>query len=172
MNCYKKLLATALFSSVIYASGASASIWQKNMTFDNDASSWGVYTHLDGGGYVSSSSSNARSGTKSGLVYSITGWSGIGRNITVSAFSSRNYSQCAGGIYAKGGKSYFEVIDTATWTYLRPLAHTSGSSSYKKLTSGTWAPKKEVYFRYVANAGTAGGFTYSYVDDAVMQCAY
>src|SRR5690606_11257324 len=114
--------------------------------------------------YVSSDKNQARSGTKSGFVYSFSGWTGIGQNVVVPAFYTRNYSECAAGIYAKGLKSYFEVIDTKTWTYLRPLAHKSDSTSYKKILSGVSKAKEQVYLRYVANAGTVGSFTYSYVD--------
>lgn len=166
-------LCSLLIFSMVFVSGAHADLWQKNMSFDNDESAWNVQTYQTGGGYISNNSANARSGSKSGFVYSISGWSGVGRNITLRNYSGRNYTLCAGGIYSKGLASYFEVIDTSTWTYLRPLAHTSGSTSYARLLSGTWnPPRSNVYFRYVANAGQAGGFTYSYVDDAIIQCLY
>lgn len=91
--------------------------------------------------------------------------------MVISAWNIRNYSQCAAGIYSKGLASYFEVIDTST--YLRPLSHNAGSTSYKQVFSGTWTPPRpDVYLRYVANAGSTGSFTYAYVDDAVMQCLY
>jgi hypothetical protein len=169
----KSLIIAILYSSAAVGMHANASLLQINMSFDNDASSWGVYTHLNGGGYVATDAANARSGTKSGFVYSLIGWSGIGRNVVMPAWNIRNYYQCAAGIYSKGLASYFEVIDTATWTYLRPIAHNSGSSSYKKILSGSWTPpRSNVYLRYVANADLAGSFTYAYIDDAAIQCLY
>jgi hypothetical protein len=159
-------------SAVVFATNAHASLMQLSAGLEGDTSAWRVETYGSGGGYVDTNAANARTGTKSGFVYSTTSWSGIGRNIVVPSYNVRNYTNCAAGIYSKGLASYFEVIDTATWTYLRPLAHNTGSTSYKQLISGSWAARPQVYFRYVAAASAVGSFTYAYVDDAVLQCLY
>ncbi len=173
MKSIKSLISGLVVSSAVgFAASAHASLMQFSAGLEGDTSAWGVYTYLSGGGYVDTNSVNARTGSKSGFVYSTTGWSGIGRNIVVPSYNVRNYTTCAAGIYSKGLASYFEVIDTATWTYLRPLAHNSGSTSYKQILSGTWNARPQVYFRYVAAASAVGSFTYAYADDAVLQCLY
>lgn len=69
----KSLIVSVLCGSAFVGIQANASLRQITMSFDNDAASWGVYTHLNGDGYVSTDASNARSGTKSGFVYSFSG---------------------------------------------------------------------------------------------------
>ena len=173
MKSIKSLISGLVVSLAVGVSvNSHASLMQLDVGLEGDTSLWRVETYLSGGGYVDTNATNARTGSKSGFVYSTTGWSGIGRNIVVPSYNVRNYTNCAAGIYSKGLASYFEVIDTATWTYLRPLAHNSGSTSYKQLASGSWAARSQVYFRYVAAASAVGSFTYAYADDAVLQCLY
>lgn len=173
MKAIKSLISGLVVSSAIgFAANAHASLWQLSAGIEGDTSAWSVATYGSGGGYVDTNAANARTGSKSGFVFSTTQWSGIGRNVVVPSYNIRNYTNCAAGIYSKGLASYFEVIDTATWTYLRPLAHNTGSTSYKQLISGAWVARPQVYLRYVANAGLVGSFTYAYVDDAVVQCLY
>ena len=172
LNGFKKIVAPALLFSGFYCASASASLWQSaNMGFENDRSHWGVYAAGSGGG--TNNSNVARTGSKGGFLYAFTKWTGLGRNVVIPAFTIRNYYSCAARIYAKGGRSYFEVIDTSTWTYLRPLAHVKASTSYRNTLSGSWRPpRKDVYLRHVANAGLIGEFTHAYIDDALMQCLY
>ena len=170
MKVKQKILSCLLVCGSAYAATASAGVWQKNMSFDNDASSWGGQVSQSGSAYVNTSPSFARSGSKYGYMYAFSGWAGIGRSITIPSGSVGK--NCVAAIYTNGDASYLEVIDQATWTYLRPLAHSSGSSTYKQVNAGVWvAPRRNVYLRHVVPKSGSGSYSLARVDDSVMQCS-
>lgn len=125
---------------------------------------------------------NPRTGEKMGAVFVATGWSDIGRAVSLSPFQSGRTLRCGAAVHVLPPRTndkvigQVEVIDVATWTYVSITPFTLTSADFRKwrqITTSTWIPpRKDVFIRIGLIADDSPGVKEAHLDDVTVQCQY
>lgn len=192
------LAALALGVSAVSASDKAApmkSIWQLTDGFDSNLGVWSCWASVPGlfnkcesmpGGPVLLPPDNVTM-TNSWRVGAISGWSDVGRPVSISPFFPGRTMHCTAQMRVyplwtslTGSQFNFqlEVIDSPTWTYVstKQLNFTEANRPHTaiSITTPTWIPAhKDVFVRI----GVIGGNINNQVDELwvdrlIVSCSY
>jgi hypothetical protein len=133
--------------------------------------------------------SAAHSGTGSwDLNLSVVGaWTGLGRTVQIPQLAALH--SCSAAIYLRSHSSsnttlggwttsegQLEVIDPATWTYLKVTRYTIGSNpvTWYWITGASWSAYagQQVYVRLVTDSVSVNEHQIVVADDLTVQCSY
>jgi len=176
----KKVLAIAALIMALVVSGMSApaayagTVWQLDDSFEsNPAGTWTFYHEGLGSGGFDINAGQARSWSNNAWLTAQSGWSSVGRTVSLTPFQPGRTLNCATQIYIKPfgtATVSLEVIDPSTWTYVALKTVTLSGDSYKAVTTAPFIPPhKDVFVRISL---TGDGYRAVRIDDLIVQCQY
>jgi hypothetical protein len=184
----RTIAALATFTTLIATpnSALAARLVQLTDGFEPPNSQWS----FDGEGSSSTAtlinnSSVARSGAWAAILWTRgNAWRSVGRQVTISGWTSANKGQCSTAFWVKSNSDYYvalniEIINPVNWTYVALAYDTVPNGwGWRQVTVSNWVPPRgNVFVRLSAGGAVDRSSTYkqemiAYVDDMVTSCVF
>ncbi|GAA1816029.1 hypothetical protein GCM10009682_41150 [Luedemannella flava] len=177
--------------SLFHAPAAHAGIWQLNDGFEyNPTATWACWHTIDDPEYVNGcrlpylDAPNPHGGTTTSWIQGHSGWSDIGRTVSITPYRAGRTMTCAAQIYGRmitGGtqlNGQLQVIDSATWRYTSikkfTLTKANDLLKWRAITTASWVPAgKDVYIRIGIDGENIDNQVDALeLDDLIVQCQY
>ena len=157
---------------------AHADYWALSDGFElNPTTTWTLETYGQSAGGFELNAGTARSGRNNAWLRATTSFSAYGRNVRITP--ARYRPDCSASVYIQspgGAALNFEIIDPATWNYIRLTSVTPAStgSGWTLVSSGVWHPGVEGGENVVVRVALLGdGYSNDWIriDDLQVSCS-
>jgi hypothetical protein len=176
----------AITAKASNSSAPAAAIWQMSDGFEGATiwdrwSCWNTIADPDNGcGFFNGGGLRVHGGSNSAILRGLSGWSDIGRNVSLTPWMAGRKLTCVAQIYVyvndlafpDGFRGQLEVIDVDTWTYLAIKPYTITNHNWTAITTAGWVPPRKNVFVRIGTIGNDWATQFAYVDDMFVQCSY
>ncbi|GAA3299340.1 hypothetical protein GCM10018962_76570 [Dactylosporangium matsuzakiense] len=182
-------LAGVVTAALAVPGAAYASGWQLTDGFEsNPSATWSCWNSVVDPNFVNGcnigfASPNPHSGTRTSWIQANSGWSDVGRTVSLTPFTAGRTLTCGARLWGRTLTfnaqlhGQLEVIDVATWTYVsvQPFTFTKANDYliWRPVTTAAWVPPhKDVFVRIGLIGENNNELDALEVDDLTVSCSY